>query len=360
MTATTHPEFNDKTEGLEVAQAFAENIRGKTIVITGVNRNGIGYTTAESFASQGPAHLIITGRNMSKLQESIDAMKAKYPDVDYRALHIDLSSQQAVRTAAAQLMSWSDIPTIDILVNSAGIALLPERTLSIDGHEIIFATNHIGHFLFTNLIIPKLIKAAEQSPKGNTRVINVSSLSPTKTRQLRWSDMNFEKLNKDLPEEEQPDYDLQRGWGIEDPENKSYTPLEAYNMSKVANVLFGVGVTDRLYKKYGILSLALHPGVIQTELARNAQPEIINAVNILRENGQYAWRSLAAGASTTTVAALDPKLGPGETKDGKENWGAFLSDCQICGDAMPLTVSSSEADKLWKYSEEVVKQKFDW
>ncbi|RAO72867.1 uncharacterized protein BHQ10_008879 [Talaromyces amestolkiae] len=360
MTATTYPEFNDQTEGLEVAQAFAENIRGKTIVITGVNRNGIGYAAAESFASQGPAHLIITGRTVSKLQESIDAMKAKYPKVDYRALHIDLSSQQAVRTAAAELLSWSDIPTIDILVNSAGIALLPERTLSVDGHEIIFATNHIGHFLFANLIMPKLIKAAENSPKGRTRIINVSSGSPTVTRQLRWSDMNFEKLNKDLPEEEQPNYDLQKGWGIQDPENKSYTPLEAYNMSKVANVLFGVGATNRLYEKYGILSLALHPGVIRTELGRSAQPEILTAVDKLREKGYYSYRSLGAGASTTMVAALDPKLGPGETKNGKENWGAFLSDCQISGDALPLTVSSSEADKLWKYSEEVVKQKFDW
>lgn len=172
--------------------------------------------------------------------------------------------------------------------------------------------------------------------------------------------MNFEKVNKDLPEEEQPNYDMQRTWGIQDPENKSYTPLEAYNMSKVANVLFGIGATDRLYEKYGILSLALHPGVIQTELGRNAQPEIRSAVSLLREKGHYAFRSLGAGASTTMVAALDPKLGPGEIKDGKENWGAFLCDCQICGNAQPLTVSSSEAERLWRYSEEAVKQKFDW
>lgn len=297
---------------------------------------------------------------MSKLQESIDSMKAKYPNVDYRALHIDLSSQQAVRTAAAELMSWSDIPAINILVNSAGIALLPERTLGVDGHEIVFATNHLGHFLFANLIMPKLIKAAANSPKGSTRIINVSAASPMLCRQLRWSDMNFEKVNKDLPEEEQPNYDMQRTWGIQDPENKSYTPLEAYNMSKVANVLFGIGATDRLYEKYGILSLALHPGVIQTELGRNAQPEIRSAVSLLREKGHYAFRSLGAGASTTMVAALDPKLGPGEIKDGKENWGAFLCDCQICGNAQPLTVSSSEAERLWRYSEEAVKQKFDW
>lgn len=311
-------------------------------------------------ASQGPAHLIVTGRTMSKLQESIDAMKVKYPNVDYRPLHIDLSSQQSVRTAAAELLSWSDIPTIDILVNSAGIALLPERTLSVDGIEIIFATNHIGHFLFANLLLPKLIKAAEKSPKGSTRIINVSSGSPTIAQGLRWSDMNFEKLNKDLPEQEQPNYNMQRAWGIEDPENKSYSPLEAYNISKVANVLFGIGATQRLYEQYGILSLALHPGVIKTELGRSALPEIIAAVNAMREKGYYSYRSLGAGASTTIVAALDPKLGPGETKEGKENYGAFLSDCQICGDAQPLTVSSREAEKLWKLSEEIVKQKFDW
>ena len=131
-------------------------------------------------------------------------------------------------------------------------------------------------------------------------------------------------------------------------------------MSKIANVLFGVGLTNRLYKKYGILSLALHPGVIYTELGRSAQPEILKAIEKMREMGFYSFKSQGAGAATTMVASLDPNLGPGETKDGKENWGAFMADCQIRGDLQPLTVSSSEADKLWKYSEGLVKQKFDW
>ncbi|EED13787.1 short-chain dehydrogenase, putative [Talaromyces stipitatus ATCC 10500] len=359
MPATTHPEYNDSTEALEVAQAFAGNIRGRTVVITGVNRGGIGYATAEAFASQAPTHLIVIGRTMSKLEESIDAMKVKYPDVDYRALHIDLSSQQSVRSAAAKLLSWTDVPTIDFIINSAGIALLPERTFSVDGIEMVFATNHIGHFLFTCLLMPKLIKAAEKSPKGATRIVNVSSGSPTVAR-MRWSDMKYEKLNKDLPEQEQPFYDLQKAWGIDDPENKSYTPLEAYNVSKVANVLFGIGITKRLYEKHGILGLALHPGIIETELGRNAEPKIKDAVNSLREKGVYSYRPLGAGASTSMVAALDPKLGPGETKDGKENYGSFLSDCQISSNAQPLAVSSSEAEKLWKLSEEMVNQKFEW
>jgi NAD(P)-dependent dehydrogenase (short-subunit alcohol dehydrogenase family) len=113
---------------------------------------------------------------------------------------------------------------------------IPERTLSEDGIEMQFTTNHIGHFLSTSLIMPKLIRAAESSPKGATRVIIVISLSPT-VAGIRWSDINFEKINKELPEAEQPPYEMHGRWGTVNPEEKSYLPLEGYNQSKVANVL---------------------------------------------------------------------------------------------------------------------------
>ncbi|RDW56519.1 hypothetical protein BP5796_13160 [Coleophoma crateriformis] len=358
MTATTHPEFNGQTEGLEVAKAFAEAIHGKTVVVTGVNRGGIGFSTSEAIASQSPAQLIIAGRNLSKIQECIDALKTQFPDVHYRPLHINLSSQQSVRTAASDLLFWSDVKTIDILVNNAGICLLPERTISENGIEMHFATNHIGHFLFTCLVMPKLIKATEGSPKGATRIINVSSGSPIMAS-MRWSDLNFEKKTKDLPETEKPSYRMHTAWGTEDLENKSYIPLEAYNQSKVANVLFGIAANKRLYKKYGILSLALHPGVIKTELGRNASPETLAAVRKMMEKGEVSYRTLGAGASTSLVAALDPKLGVGKIgAGGGENYGAFLVDCQISDKAHPLAVSSEEAEKLWELSEELVKERF--
>ncbi|KAI1856884.1 uncharacterized protein JN550_013629 [Neoarthrinium moseri] len=357
MTGTTHAEFNDKTEALEVAQALAESVRGKTIVVTGVNQGGIGFTTAEAFVT----HLIVASRTPLKMQESINALKSKFPDVDYRALEIDLCSQQSVRKAAAELLSWEDVPAVDILVNSAAIMNIPERTINDDGIEIQFATNHIGHFLFTNLILPKLIKAANASRvKGATRVINVASASPTMAT-MRWSDLNFEKLNKDLPAYEQPNYDMLRHWGFKDPEDQSYLPLEGYNQSKIANVLFGIGLTERLFSRYGILGLALHPGVIQTELGRSAPPHVMAAIMNMAEEGTYTWKSQAAGASTTLVAALDPKLGPPESREGKkENFGAFLWDCQISDLALPPAVSSAEADKMWKISEGLVKETFVW
>ncbi len=281
--------------------------------------------------------------------------------MNYRALKLDLSNQQAVREAATEVLSWNDVPTIDIVVNNAAVMNGPERMLSEDGIEMSFATNHIGHFLFTSLIMPKLLKATEGSPKGATRVINVTSGSPTLAG-MRWSDINFEKINRDLPEAEQPPYDLHRRWGVINPEEKSYIPLEGYNQSKVANVLFGIAANKRLYDKHGVLSLAVHPGVIQTELTRYTAPETVAAIQEMMKNGAFQLKTLGAGAATTLVAATDPQLGMSkpESKDGKENYGAFLMDCQISDKGCARAVSSDEAEKLWKLSEELVKEQFSW
>lgn len=279
----------------------------------------------------------------------------------YRALKLDLSNKKGVREAAADILSWNDVPNIDILVNNAAVMNIPERVLSEDGIEIQFATNHIGHFLFACLIMPKLLKAAEGSPKGATRVINVTSGSPT-VAGMRWSDINFDKINRDLPESEQPPYDMHKHWGAIDPEEKSYLPLEGYNQSKVANVLFSIAANERLYDKYGILSLAVHPGVIRTELSRYAAQETIAAIQEMIKGGAFHIKTLGAGAATALVAATDPRLGLSkpESKDGKENYGTYLMDCQISDKACARAVSCNEAEKLWKLSEELVKEKFGW
>ncbi|PNP45443.1 hypothetical protein TGAM01_v204650 [Trichoderma gamsii] len=356
---TSHPEFNRDTEGLDVAKAFPDGIRNKTILVTGVNRGGVGFSTSQAFASQSPACLIVAGRNLNKIQECIDALKKDFPDVGYRALKIDLSSQNSVRAAAAEILAWSDVPTIDIVVNNAGVMCVPERTLSVDGLEMHFATNHIGHWLLACLIMPKLIKSAEGKPKGTTRIVNVSSLSPT-IATMRWSDINFDKPNKELPEAEQPPYAMLEAWGFADCRDRSYIPLDGYNRSKVANVLFGIGATKRLYEKYGIFSLAVHPGIIETELGRDFNEEQLAALAGMRTKGIFTHQTLGAGASTSLVAALDPKLKPGETVNGRENHGSFLVDCQISDSAMPLAVASSEAERLWALSEDLVKEKFSW
>ena len=279
--------------------------------------------------------------------------------MDYRALKLDLSSQKAVRAAAAEVLSWSDIPTIDIAVNNAAVMNMPERQLSEEGIEMHFATNHIGHFLFTSLIMPKFLKAAEGSPKGATRIVNVTSLSPT-VSPMRWSDINFNKVNKDLPQAEQPPYQMHKVFGVHGSADMSYVPIEGYSQSKVANVLFGVALNNRLYEKYGVLSLSCHPGVIRTELSRYAAPETLDAIQEMFKTGTVQLKTLGAGSSTSLVAATDPKLSLPETKEGRENYGAFMIDCQISDKALPAASSNAEAEKLWKLSEELVKEKFAW
>lgn len=276
---------------------------------------------------------------------------------------MDLSSQKSVREAAAELLSWSDVPTVDIVVNNAGIMNLPERQLNEDGLELTWATNHLGHFLLTCLIMPKLLKAAAGNAKGATRVVNVTSGSPM-VATPRFSDINFDVVNKDLPKGEQPFYDILKMWGVPDPETKSYVPIEAYNQTKVANVLFSIGLNQRLFEKHGILSLAVHPGVIMTELSRAASEETMAAVRTMMEKGVFTYRTQGAGASTSLTAATDPKLGLPIAKpnraDGKENIGVFLSDCQISEKATAGATSSANAEKLWGISEGYVKESFAW
>ncbi|KIW41255.1 uncharacterized protein PV06_06828 [Exophiala oligosperma] len=354
MTATTNTEFNQNTEALSVAAAFPESIKGRTILITGANKLGIGYTTAEALASQGPKCLILAGRSPSKVQECIDALSSKYPNIDYRLLEVELSSQSSIKKAGSTVMSWSDIPTIDLVINNAGVMNLPQRTLSVDGIEMHFATNHLGHFLLDNIIMPKLIAAAKTSSSGFVRIINVSSVG-TMVSPLRVSDVNFTKPVKDLPESEKPNVAMLKAAGLPANEDLVYMPFAAYGQSKTSNVLFSVGLNDKLYARYGILSLALHPGEMKSELARHTDKEWLAKALEARAARGGSVKSLEAGASTTLVAALDPKLG----RPGSDGKGYFLSDCQV-GDVQPYAVDEAIARKLWELSERFVGEKFTW
>lgn len=292
------------------------------------------------------------------MQETIKKLKLEYPNVDYRALTINLSSQKAVREAATEVLSWKDIDAIDIMVNSAGVMGLPERQLTPEGIEMHFGTNHIGHFLFTSLLMPKLLTAAQRNPRGATRIVNVTSLSPL-VAGIRWSDINFEKQSKDLPEEERPSEQMLSMWGVTNISERSYIPIEGYNQSKAANVLFSIGLIERLYQTHGIVSIAVHPGIIETELSREFPEEMTQAMK--ERWTSVKFKTLGAGSSTSLTAALDPKLGEGvgEEKD-KKVYGAYMMDCQISEQANVRACSKSEAERLWVLSEKLVGQQFAW
>lgn len=125
--------------------------------------------------------------------------------------------------------------------------------------------------------------------------------------------------------------------------------------SKTANVLFTVGLNEKVYAKYGVLSLSLNPGEIKTELTRYSGPQFQDMVSRLEKDFGMTFKSLQGGASTTLVAATDPKLGLPDTN----GLGSFLSDCQIA-ETPAYAVGKEESQKLWEVTEGWVGEKFTW
>jgi NAD(P)-dependent dehydrogenase (short-subunit alcohol dehydrogenase family) len=174
------PKYTQDSTASEVASHLATHIAGKVILITGGSPQGLGATAALAIAPYNPSLIILTGRNRSLLEETEKAIKAKTPTAKIRLLIFDLASLKSVREAAAEVNGYPE--NIDILINNAGIMATPyEKT--VDGHESQFGVNHLGHFLFTKLIVEKI-------PHGG-RILNVSS-DGYQMGGVRFDDPNFE------------------------------------------------------------------------------------------------------------------------------------------------------------------------
>ncbi|KAI0131856.1 hypothetical protein BJ170DRAFT_222982 [Xylariales sp. AK1849] len=333
---TSNPEWGERTSGLEVAKVFAEQVRDRVVVITGVAPNGIGESTAIAIASQNPSVLVLASRTRENLEASASKIRSTYPHVDIKIVILDLASQDIIRKAASEIITT--VPNVDLLINNAG-AVTGARQWTKEGIEIQFGANHIGHFLFTKLLMPLLETAARDHPAGATRIINLTSqghrLSP-----VRFHDYNIE--DKEIPPEEEPTSGLPAVYTKAKPDG--YLPLIAYGQSKTANLLFTVYLQEHL-KSRGIASYAVHPGGINTNLGREHDEETAAAI---AKTSKY-WKTLDEGASTTLVAALDPKL--------NENTGLYLLDCQF-GPAAPFALDPVTAARLWKLSEELTSVEF--
>lgn len=184
-----------------------------------------------------------------------------------------------------------------------------------DGIEMSFATNHLGHFLFTNLLLKGVMKSGG-------RVVNVTSNS-FRRGGVVWEDPNF--LNTPFGE----------GW-------------EAYSQSKTSNVLFSTALAEKFGSR-GVYSYSLHPGLINTAMAKKMDMDDFAT----RFNVNLQWRSFAQGTATHVVAAFDPAVEP-------QN-GGFLTDCQIkpiTGDEAAWATGKENWERLWKLSEELVGEDF--
>lgn len=298
------------------------DLRGKTAVVTGASA-GLGVETARTLAVAG-AGVIMIGRDPAKVAAAADTICGQHPEVNLEIVIMDLADQQSVRQAAAKVAASH--PSIDMLINNAGIMACPHGK-TVQGLELQFGTNHIGHFLFTCLLMPSIVKAAP------ARIVNLSSAGH-KNSDVDLHDYNFE--------------------------HRPYDKWVSYGQAKTANVQFTVALSERLLDK-GVHCFSVHPGAIKTELGRHMSAE--DARNMTKTAaGSQGWiyKTVPGGAATSVWAATSVNL--------EEHSGIYLEDCQIAepsregstGGYADYAVDSEKANKLWTLSEKIVGQSFDF
>ena len=248
---------------------------GRTVVVTGAN-DGIGFEAAKVLARRG-ATVLLACRDVAKGERAADAIRADDTDASAHVVQLDLASQASVRTAAEEIRSSS--PRLDLLINNAGVMLVPyERTE--DGFELTLATNHLGHFALTGLLLDRLL----ETPRS--RIVTVSSVAHQRGV-IRFDDLQSER---------------------------SYNASAAYEQSKLANLLFTYELNDRLKAAgAGTIALAAHPGNARTSLWRSSS-RLEHALISPRLRFVNWWlvQSAEAGALPTLRAAVDPAARGGE------------------------------------------------
>ncbi|MCJ1385474.1 hypothetical protein MMC17_008597 [Xylographa soralifera] len=335
-----HSQFGAETTADEVATAFASQIKGKTVLITGVSPGSLGAEFSRAISLHQPRLLILAGRSTSKLEATATSLKTLAPNIKIRLLQLDLQSQKQIRKAAAEVNAYEEV--VDVLINNAAI-MTHDYSTTDDGIESQFGTNHIGHFLFTNMLLSKMLAAEKE-----VRIVNVSSRAHRRSG-IRWEDPNFQVLHAlDTPPYQsavpaQTDGTTYNGW-------------HAYGQSKTANMLFSVALADKLGAR-GVQSFSLHPGTINTNLINSVTTQDLKDLGLLDENGNIVdtkWKSFTQGAATHVVAAFDPDIA--------DRNGAYLCDGRVDHDDIyeAYAKSNTEARKLWALSEELVGQKFEY
>ncbi|EAL85138.1 short-chain dehydrogenase, putative [Aspergillus fumigatus Af293] len=337
--------YSTRTTTDELVADYAPLIKGKVILTTGVSSGSLGGFFVQSIAKAKPEWLILAARNADKLAQMAAEIAKAQPDVKVRTLKVDLGSLESVRDAAAHVNSWDDVPVIDVLVNNAGIMAV-DYQLSPDGFESHLATNHLGPFLFTNLIMKKIVAAKEP------RIVVVSS-DGHRLNPFRFDDYNFDT------------YLRKPGTlTVTTQDGKTYNRWYAYGQSKTANMLFAISLAQKLGVKYNLQAFSLHPGIIWTNLGNHLDwniefGELRNADKSL--GNREGWKDFDAkplerGAATHIYAAFDPSL--------KANNGAYLLDCHVADPVVDTVkswaTSSFEAERLWRLSEKLVEQEFPY
>ncbi|XP_024986140.1 short-chain dehydrogenase TIC 32, chloroplastic-like [Cynara cardunculus var. scolymus] len=278
-----------------------------TVIITG-GASGIGLETSRVLALRG-AHVIIAARNMETANEAKQTICKSYENAKIDVLHLDLSSLKSVKTFADNFIALN-LP-LNVLINNAGIMFCPYQ-LTQDGIEMQFATNHLGHFYLTNLLLDKMKNTASATGIEG-RIINMSSVAHLHTYE---EGIRFDAIN----------------------DKNSYSDKKAYGQSKLANILHANKLSRRLKEEgVNITVNSVHPGIIMTNLMRHS----LNLMRIMKLLTYVLWKNVPQGAATTCYVALHPNL--------KGISGKYFLDCNEWP-ASDFARDPKLAKKLWDYS----------
>lgn len=315
--------FGADTTTDEVLQGL--DLEGRQALVTGAS-TGLGEETARALASKG-AKVTLAVRDPAKGEAAAERIRKSTGNPDIDVAQVELSVPDSVRAFARKWLA--EHGPLHLLINNAGVMACP-LARTVEGWEMQFATNHLGHFLLTNLLAPALKAGAPG------RIVNLSSAGH------RFSDVHFDDIHFN---------------------RRDYEKWSSYGQSKTANVLFSVELTRRL-APYGITANAVHPGGIQTELGRHltdADREALMArVKATAGSGGFKFKTIPAGAATSVWAATSPSL--------KGKGGLYLEDCHVGELKTEPTASSgyfayatdpAAAARLWALSEETLGQTFD-
>ena len=204
------------------------DLSGKRVLVTG-GASGIGAETVRAMAAKG-AQVIIAARNLENAGQVKASVVAATGNQNIDILFLELGSLAKIRASAAEFLARYE--SLDMLINNAGIMACPQGQTE-DGFELQFGSNHIGHFYFTQKLMPALLKA------DSARVVALSSMAH------RMSPVVFDDIQY---------------------QHRPYEKWQAYGQSKTANILFAVGLNER-YADQGVEAFAVHPGAVRLRSA---------------------------------------------------------------------------------------------
>ncbi|MDC0244672.1 SDR family oxidoreductase [Pseudomonadota bacterium] len=284
------------------------NLKNKTVVISGAT-NGIGKAAAIELSKENPK-LLFTYRNKHLADELLAEIKALSPDTLVHSVYCDFSKQDSIKKCADEIIDLCG--NIDVLINNAGVVNTSYHETS-EGIENTFAVNHLGYFLFTNLLLNKL------KGENEARIVNVSSAAHSFVKEMQWEDINY-KSNF--------------GQG-----------LRPYGQSKLANLLFTRYLSIKLSTE-NISVNAIHPGGVNTSLGSQNKAWYSKPIRLIL---RPFFRSPLKGAESIIYLA---------TKQDDGITGEYFVDSKI-HKSSTYSKNLEEAHKLWGLSEELVGQTFN-